>query len=103
MANLDKIVAAGAESFNDVEDACKVELLKAAAFSLLEQLRNNFIKNDCTACGGNWSRMIMTGIKKRWPDYYDSMPDRSYSFFELIDIADNKLLADYLLEHPIHE
>lgn len=103
MANLDKIVAAGVESFDDIKDDCFRDLMKAAAFSILHELRDNFIKHDCTACGGNWTAMILTGIERRWPEYYKSMPDKSYTFFEAINIADNKLLADYLLEHPIPE
>lgn len=103
MANLDQIVAAGVECFNDITDDCFRDLMKATAFSVLNELRENFIKKDCTACGGNWTAMILTGIKRRWPEYYESLPDRSYTFFEVVNIADNKLLADYLLEHPIRE
>ena len=55
MANLDKIVAAGVESFDDIKDDCFRDLMKAAAFSILHELRDNFIKHDCTACGGNWT------------------------------------------------
>lgn len=103
MANLDKIVAAGVESFDDIKDDCFRDLMKAAAFSILQQLREEFIKNDCTACGGNWTAMILTGIKKRWPEYFESMPDKSYNFIEAIEISDNKLIAEYLLQHPISD
>lgn len=103
MVNLDKVVAAGVESFDDIKDDCFLTLMKAASFSLLQQLREDFFKNDCTACGGNWTAMVLTGIHKRWPEYYESMPDRSYTFFGALRIADNKLLTDYLLQHPIHD
>lgn len=43
--------------------------------------------NNCTACGGNWSAMIMSGIKKCFPEYYDRMEDKSYSFDELYSIT----------------
>ena len=31
--------------------------------------------NHCTACGGNWGGMLLTGIKKLYPDVYDAIPD----------------------------
>ena len=29
----------------------------------------------CTACGGNWGGMFLSGIKKIWPNVYDEIPD----------------------------
>lgn len=29
----------------------------------------------CTACGGNWGAMLLTGIEKYWPNVYDIIPD----------------------------
>jgi len=103
MENLDKIVAAGVECFDDIDDDCFKEMMKAAAFSLMQQLREEFIKNDCRACGGNWTAMVLSGIEKRWPEYYDSMPDKRYNFPEVVKISDNKLIAEYLLQHPIYD
>lgn len=31
--------------------------------------------NECTACGGNWCGMFLSGIKKIWPNVYDAIPD----------------------------
>ena len=31
--------------------------------------------NECTACGGNWGGMLLTGIRKLWPEVYESIPD----------------------------
>ena len=31
--------------------------------------------NHCTACGGNWGAMLLTGIKALYPDVYDAIPD----------------------------
>ena len=103
MENLDKMVTAGAESFDDIADERFREMLKAAAFSLLQQLRDDFIKNDCMACGGNWTRMILSGIKRRWPEFWDSLPNKNYDFLEAVDIVDNKLIADYLQQNPISD
>ena len=34
----------------------------------------NFLSH-CTACGGNWGGMILTGIKELYPKVYDAIPD----------------------------
>lgn len=31
--------------------------------------------NYCTACGGNWGGMLLTGIQRFWPKVYDAIPD----------------------------
>ena len=31
--------------------------------------------SHCTACGGNWGGMLLTGIKKLWPDVWEAIPD----------------------------
>lgn len=31
--------------------------------------------SHCTACGGNWGGMLLTGIQKLWPAVYDAIPD----------------------------
>ena len=33
---------------------------------------NDFMQN-CSACGGNWSAMLLTGIKRVFPEYYDEV------------------------------
>lgn len=45
--------------------------------------------NGCTLHGGNWSAMIMSGIKEFFPEYYESMEDKDYEFTELIEIIRN--------------
>ena len=49
--------------------------------------------DNCIACGGNWTAMLMTGIKKVAPEVYDQMPDRTYEFDEVCFIA-NHLCSD---------
>lgn len=34
----------------------------------------NFL-DSCSACGGNWGGMFLTGIKRLWPDVYEAIPD----------------------------
>ena len=29
--------------------------------------------NNCTACGGNWVAMLLSGIKRVFPEYYNSV------------------------------
>lgn len=29
----------------------------------------------CTACGGNWNAMFLSGIKVLYPEVYDAIPD----------------------------
>ena len=53
---------------------------------------DTFMKH-CTACGGNWTAMIITGIKEVAPGVYDQMPDRTYEFDEVCFIA-NHLCSD---------
>ena len=44
--------------------------------------------NNCTACGGNWSAMIMSVIHKCFPEQYNDMiSNKSYDLFELMQIA----------------
>lgn len=31
--------------------------------------------NECTACGGNWGGMLLSGIKRLFPEVYDAIPD----------------------------
>ena len=49
--------------------------------------------DNCIACGGNWTQMIMTGIKTVAPTIYEEMPNRAYGFDEVCFIA-NHLCED---------
>lgn len=31
--------------------------------------------DNCTACGGNWGGMLLSGIKKLYPAVWDAIPD----------------------------
>lgn len=44
--------------------------------------------SNCSACGGNLAAMVLTGIRKCFPERYDSMPnDKEYHLIELMNIA----------------
>ena len=47
----------------------------------------------CTTHGGNWTAMFMSGIREVAPDVFNLMPDRSYSFDEVVFIV-NHLCSD---------
>ena len=32
--------------------------------------------DNCTACGGNWCGMLLTGIDKLWPNVGNTIPDK---------------------------
>lgn len=55
------------EKGEEVADKCLHAIPFGDSFS-------NFL-NHCIACGGNWTRMILTGVKKLYPDVWDSIPD----------------------------
>lgn len=47
----------------------------------------------CTACGGNWTMMFLTGIEDCWPEVYKSMPSWTYAFEDVCFIV-NALCTD---------
>ena len=44
--------------------------------------------SHCTACGGDWVSMVLSGIKELWPTVWESIPEDmgDYSFFILQDV-----------------
>ena len=32
--------------------------------------------DHCTACGGNWGGMFLSGIKELWPSVYEAIPQK---------------------------
>ena len=44
---------------------------------------------ECTMCGGNWTAMLITGIKKVAPEIYKEMPDRAFTCEEIIFIVNH--------------
>lgn len=35
---------------------------------------SEFLKH-CTACGGNWGGMLLTGVRELWPEVWNAIPD----------------------------
>lgn len=45
------------------------------------------------ACGGNWTAMLLSGLKEVNRPLWDSLPDKEYSFNEVLDIlVDNGVI-----------
>lgn len=40
---------------------------------------DDFLKH-CTACGGDWGRMLLTGIYKLYPEVYNAIPENMGRF-----------------------
>lgn len=34
-----------------------------------------FLSQHCYATGGDWGKMLLTGIEKLWPHVYDAIPE----------------------------
>ena len=43
----------------------------------------------CDACGGNWTAMLISGIKTVAPGVYEQMPDMNYSFDDVVFIVNH--------------
>lgn len=49
--------------------------------------------NHCTACGGNWGGMLLTGLQKLYPEVYDAIPNEM-GMFAWRCICDTLILLD---------
>ena len=57
---------------------------------------------SCSACGGNWGAMLLTGIKRVFPEHYEEV----YTQYNSMDFSDGGVKAfvylyDWLEEHGI--
>lgn len=60
-----------------------------------------FMQN-CSACGGNWGAMLLTGIKRVFPNEYDKVNDEYNSMdFSHGGIKPFAFLCDWLTEHGV--
>lgn len=63
-------------------------LWKEAGVNVLEAIERQAIApmtmddflSHCTACGGDWNGMFLTGIKTLYPEVYEAIPDDMGSF-----------------------
>lgn len=71
--------------YYDDTELFTTEVLSAIAEEHTAVLGDDFVKK-CTACGGNWTRMFMTGMKVLFPKTWEAMPDRTYGFLDIIEV-----------------
>lgn len=50
------------------------QVIELAFNNRLDISFDEFLSN-CTACGGNWGGMLLTGFKKLRPEIYEAIPD----------------------------
>jgi hypothetical protein len=43
--------------------------------------------NNCDACGGNWAAMLLSGLKKCFPEYFATLENKEYSFEEVFQMT----------------
>ena len=48
---------------------------KAAMANKTYMPLNDYLRDHCYACGGNWGGMLLTGVKKLYPEVWDAIPD----------------------------
>jgi hypothetical protein len=63
----------------------------------MDRLWKEFL-NHCYACGGNWTRMLMTGIQNRYPERWEALEDKTWEFIELAQVVADWLQDDYLFD-----
>lgn len=59
---------------------------------------------QCTACGGNWGAMLLTGIKSVFPDRYDAVREQ----YNSMDFSDGGVrafafLCEWITAHGVYE
>ena len=47
---------------------------------------SEFIEH-CDVCGGNWTAMMLTGVKRCWPEEYAKLEDREHTFDEVYKLT----------------
>lgn len=51
------------------------EVVKAAWVIKKTPMTFNEFLNHCTCCGGNWGGMLLSGVRKLYPDVWDAVPN----------------------------
>lgn len=64
-----------ADALHTVEKEWGEEVVRMACLANKKPMGFDEFLNECTACGGNWGGMLLTGIDKLWPDVWCAIPD----------------------------
>lgn len=70
------------------EDGQKV--LDAIYRQDIKAMKGDEFLSHCTACGGNWGGMLLTGIKELYPEVHEAIPNNmgKNAFFVICSILD---------------
>lgn len=64
------------EAFDTVRerwgDAVAEEIIKAEKDTMSF---DNFLSNYCIACGGDFGKLLLSGVKELYPEVWDAIPD----------------------------
>lgn len=75
--------------------------IKEARKNSLDMTFSEFLSN-CTACGGNWGAMLLTGIKRVFPDNYEEVEKKYNSMdFSQGGVYPFMFLCEWLTAHGI--
>ena len=58
-----------------VKEAWGDNVLAAACLAKKTPMTFKEFLNHCTACGGNWGGMFLSGIRELWPEVWDVIPE----------------------------
>lgn len=61
------------------------EVLEAITKEKTDMTQKEFI-DHCTTCGGNWTALLMTGLKDLFPLTFAALPDTDYGFEDICDL-----------------
>lgn len=63
------------EAIMTVKEAWGDDILAIAALTNKRKMTFDEFLTHCTPCGGNWGGMLLTGIKKLYPEVWDIIPE----------------------------
>ena len=63
-------------------------VLVAACLTKKEPMTFDQFLDHCTACGGNWGGMILSGVRKLYPEVWEIIPEKmgSRAFITLCNL-----------------
>lgn len=74
MITYDNIIDAQWTLVKNWEESGKRVIEETASATPFDGSFKDFLSH-CTACGGNWGGMLLSGIRELWPKVYHAIPD----------------------------
>ena len=63
------------EALDNVRNAWGDAVVVYAYMAQKTKMSFNDFLNYCTACGGNWGGMLLSGVRRLYPDVWDAIPE----------------------------